>query len=163
MSAALPVPSRQVSLARALYSQADVYLFDDVLSAVDAHVGAAIFQKAILGELADKTRVLVTHGMQYLAQANHVLTMSNGGMAEYGTYKDLTSSGSTSNLAKLVETCERVRARALSETSGVSGRVRSVYTSMIPGAVCLRCWFYAIPAQPCRSLWDPPLVVSLRQ
>jgi len=97
---------QRVSLARALYSQADVYLFDDVLSAVDAHVGAAIFQKAILGELADKTRVLVTHGMQYLAQANHVLTMSNGGMAEYGTYKDLTSSGSTSNLAKLVETYE---------------------------------------------------------
>eukprot|EP00238_Polyblepharides_amylifera_P013256 CAMPEP_0196578562 /NCGR_PEP_ID=MMETSP1081-20130531/7432_1 /TAXON_ID=36882 /ORGANISM="Pyramimonas amylifera, Strain CCMP720" /LENGTH=1552 /DNA_ID=CAMNT_0041897827 /DNA_START=34 /DNA_END=4692 /DNA_ORIENTATION=+ len=97
---------QRVSLARALYSQADVYLLDDVLSAVDAHVGADIFQRAILGELKHTTRLLVTHGMQYLAQSHHVLCLQGGMIVDKGTYKELTVKGSSSNLAKVMETYE---------------------------------------------------------
>lgn len=86
-----------------------MYLLDDVLSAVDAHVGAELFERAILGELAGRTRLLVTHGMQYLQRCDHVLTLSNGSVAEYGTYAQLSQKGSTSNLAKLVATYVRRR------------------------------------------------------
>lgn len=50
-----------MSLARAVYSQADVYLLDDVLSAVDAHVGEHIFKHCVRGMLRDKAVVMVTH------------------------------------------------------------------------------------------------------
>ncbi|CAM9715193.1 unnamed protein product, partial [Hapterophycus canaliculatus] len=52
---------QRVSLARAVYSQADVYLLDDVLSAVDAHVGEHIFKHCVRGILRDKAVVMVTH------------------------------------------------------------------------------------------------------
>jgi hypothetical protein len=54
----------RVALARAVYSAADVYLLDDPLSAVDVHVGRHIFEDCICGELAGKTRLLVTHQVQ---------------------------------------------------------------------------------------------------
>ena len=37
----------RVGLARAIYADADVYLLDDPLAAVDAHVGAHIFEKYV--------------------------------------------------------------------------------------------------------------------
>lgn len=52
---------QRISLARAVYAQADVYLLDDVLSAVDAHVGEQIFKHCIRGMLRDKAVILVTH------------------------------------------------------------------------------------------------------
>lgn len=53
-----------MALARAVYANADVYLLDDPLSAVDAHVGRVLFDDCICGQLADKTRLLVTHQLQ---------------------------------------------------------------------------------------------------
>ena len=50
-----------MSLARAVYADADVYLLDDVLSAVDAHVGEHIFKHCVRGMLKDKAVVMVTH------------------------------------------------------------------------------------------------------
>ncbi|CAF4521120.1 unnamed protein product, partial [Rotaria magnacalcarata] len=61
---------QRVSLARALYSNADIFLLDDPLSAVDAHVGAHIFKNVIgrKGLLNGKTRLLVTHGISHLSK-----------------------------------------------------------------------------------------------
>lgn len=53
-----------MALARAVYAAADVYLLDDPLSAVDAHVGRTLFDAAICGVLAGATRLLVTHQLQ---------------------------------------------------------------------------------------------------
>ncbi|KAF3843965.1 hypothetical protein F7725_016013 [Dissostichus mawsoni] len=68
---------QRVSLARAVYRKADVYLMDDPLSAVDAHVGQHIFDKVVgpKGVLRDKTRILVTHGMSFLPQADLILVL----------------------------------------------------------------------------------------
>jgi ABC-type multidrug transport system fused ATPase/permease subunit len=63
---------QRVALARACYQDADVYLFDDPLSAVDPEVGAHIFRNCICGLLRGKTRVLVTHGLNFLADADQV-------------------------------------------------------------------------------------------
>lgn len=51
----------RISLARAVYSEADIYLLDDPLSAVDPQVASDIFHKCICGVLKDKLVILVTH------------------------------------------------------------------------------------------------------
>ncbi|CAL1547665.1 unnamed protein product [Lymnaea stagnalis] len=84
---------QRVSLARAVYSQADIYLFDDPLSAVDSHVGKHIFKEVIShkGMLGDKTRVLVTHGIQWLPLVDHIIVMTDGQISEEGSYDQLMS------------------------------------------------------------------------
>ncbi|ODM89209.1 Multidrug resistance-associated protein 1 [Orchesella cincta] len=69
----------------------DVYLFDDPLSAVDSHVGKHIFDKMLgpQGLLAGKTRLLVTHGITYLPQTDHIIVLKDGQISEEGTYKQL--------------------------------------------------------------------------
>ncbi|XP_051242789.1 multidrug resistance-associated protein 1 isoform X4 [Dicentrarchus labrax] len=82
---------QRVSLARAVYCDRAVYLLDDPLSAVDAHVGKHIFDQVIgpQGLLKDKTRVLVTHGLSYLPQADLILVMVEGQITEMGSYQQL--------------------------------------------------------------------------
>ncbi|CAG5123107.1 unnamed protein product [Candidula unifasciata] len=84
---------QRVSLARALYAQADVYLLDDPLSAVDSHVGQHIFDYVIghSGMLEGKVRVLVTHGIQYLAHTDQIVVMTEGRISESGHYDELLS------------------------------------------------------------------------
>ncbi|KAK1802156.1 hypothetical protein P4O66_021827 [Electrophorus voltai] len=55
---------QRVSLARAVYSNRDIFLLDDPLSAVDAHVGKHIFEECIKNELKGKSVILVTHQLQ---------------------------------------------------------------------------------------------------
>ncbi|XP_014673768.1 PREDICTED: multidrug resistance-associated protein 1-like [Priapulus caudatus] len=84
---------QRVSLARAVYNDADIYLFDDPLSAVDAHVGKHMFDQVIgpQGILAKKTRILVTHGISYLPQVDQIVVMNGGRMSEIGSYRELLS------------------------------------------------------------------------
>lgn len=62
---------------RAIYKDADIYLLDDPLSAVDTHVGKHLFDECICGFLKDKTRVLVTHQIQYLEEADLIVLFNN--------------------------------------------------------------------------------------
>ncbi|CAH1105174.1 unnamed protein product [Psylliodes chrysocephalus] len=82
---------QRVSLARAVYSNADIYFLDDPLSAVDSHVGKHIFEKVIgpTGLLKNKTRALVTHGIGYLSQTDKIIVLKNGQISETGTYQEL--------------------------------------------------------------------------
>ncbi|XP_054612884.1 ATP-binding cassette sub-family C member 3 isoform X2 [Dunckerocampus dactyliophorus] len=82
---------QRVSLARALYSDADVYLLDDPLSAVDSHVSKHIFDNLIgpEGALKGKTRILVTHGISYLSQVDNILVMVDGRVSEMGSHQEL--------------------------------------------------------------------------
>ena len=94
----------RLGLARAVYAQADLYLLDDPLAAVDAHVGAHIFNKVIgpSGMLKNKARVLVTHGVTFLPQCDHIVVMEEGTVKEQGTY-DKLSSKEGGHLARLME------------------------------------------------------------
>ncbi|XP_071620330.1 ATP-binding cassette sub-family C member 3 isoform X2 [Heliangelus exortis] len=82
---------QRVSLARAVYSGSDIYLLDDPLSAVDSHVAKHIFDKVIgpEGALKGKTRILVTHGISFLPQVDHIVVLVDGKISEMGSYQDL--------------------------------------------------------------------------
>lgn len=67
----------RINLARAVYREADIYLLDDPLSAVDIHVAKHLFEECINGYLANKTRILVTHQVQHLKEANNILILNN--------------------------------------------------------------------------------------
>ncbi|RUS75497.1 hypothetical protein EGW08_016746, partial [Elysia chlorotica] len=82
---------QRVSLARAVYSNADIYILDDPLSAVDSHVGKHIFTHVIGdgGLLKGKTRVLVTHGAHWLPLVDSIVVLENGCITETGSYENL--------------------------------------------------------------------------
>ncbi|XP_045182658.2 multidrug resistance-associated protein 1-like [Mercenaria mercenaria] len=84
---------QRVSLARAVYSDADIYLLDDPLSAVDSHVGKHLFKNVIgpQGLLKRKTRILVTHGIHWLPMVDKILVITDGKISETGTYEELIS------------------------------------------------------------------------
>lgn len=82
---------QRVALARAAYNNADLYLLDDPLSAVDSHVAKHLFEKIIgpKGMLQRKTRVLVTHGVTYLPEMDNIIVLKDGEITEQGTYREL--------------------------------------------------------------------------
>ncbi|VAH36682.1 unnamed protein product [Triticum turgidum subsp. durum] len=84
---------QRVSMARAVYSDSDVYLFDDPLSALDAHVGRQVFDKCIKEELRHKTRVLVTNQLHFLPYVDKILLIHDGVVKEEGTFDELSNTG----------------------------------------------------------------------
>src|SRR5690625_442009 len=67
----------------------EIYLFDDPLSAVDAHVGKNIFNNLILNNLREKNRILVTHQLQYLSKVDYIYVLKDGEIHDEGTYNQL--------------------------------------------------------------------------
>uniref|UniRef100_A0A6M2F7E0 ABC-type xenobiotic transporter n=1 Tax=Populus davidiana TaxID=266767 RepID=A0A6M2F7E0_9ROSI len=84
---------QRVFMARAVYSNSDVYIFDDPLSALDAHVGRQVFDKCIKGELSWKTRILVTNQLHFLSQVDRIILVHEGTVKDEGTFEDLSNNG----------------------------------------------------------------------
>ncbi|KAL6911536.1 hypothetical protein ACP4OV_000341 [Aristida adscensionis] len=80
---------QRIQLARALYSDADVYLLDDPFSAVDAHTGAHLFKECLMRQMSSKTVIYVTHQLEFLRDADLVLVMKDGRIVQSGKYNDL--------------------------------------------------------------------------
>jgi ABC-type multidrug transport system fused ATPase/permease subunit len=95
----------RVSLARAVYSRADVYVMDDVLSAVDEHVGKHISNNVLgpNGLLKNKCRILATNSMAVLKYSNHITMMSEGRIVEEGNYNDIILHKENSKLYNLIK------------------------------------------------------------
>ncbi|XP_033220102.1 multidrug resistance-associated protein 4-like isoform X2 [Belonocnema kinseyi] len=81
----------RVNLARAVYRKADLYLFDDPLSAVDIHVGQHLFQNCILGYLKGNTRILTTHQIHFLPHADTVAIIERGTISYQGSFSEIRS------------------------------------------------------------------------
>ncbi|KAH9747858.1 ABC transporter C family member 2 [Citrus sinensis] len=84
---------QRVSMARAVYSNSDVYIFDDPLSALDAHVGRQVFNSCIKEELRGKTRILVTNQLHFLPHVDRIILVSEGMIKEEGTFEELSKHG----------------------------------------------------------------------
>jgi len=68
----------RVALARAVYARPDVLIMDDPISALDAHVRKDIFNEVFCGLMKDKTRILVTHAVEFIHLADHVIIIKDG-------------------------------------------------------------------------------------
>ncbi|KAF2820855.1 P-loop containing nucleoside triphosphate hydrolase protein [Ophiobolus disseminans] len=90
---------QRISLARAMYSEKDVILLDDPLSAVDANVGGAIMDDAICGKvLCTKTRILCTHNMSVLHNCDRILWLEGGTIRFLGSFSDLQNNAEFSSI-----------------------------------------------------------------
>nr|CAH7760502.1 unnamed protein product [Callosobruchus chinensis] len=104
----------RINLARAVYKDADIYLLDDPLSAVDTHVGKDLLEKCICGYLGSKCVILVTHQLQYLKNANSIYMLEDGRIKVSGSYTDVKSSGKVfSGLVSQIEDEEEVRRKSV--------------------------------------------------
>ncbi|GMM42117.1 hypothetical protein DAHU10_030270 [Hanseniaspora uvarum] len=83
---------QRLALARTVYKDADIYLFDDVLSAVDAHVGKHIMDNCLLDYLNGKTRVLATHQLNLIEHADRVIFLNSDYTYTMGTVDELLAS-----------------------------------------------------------------------
>ncbi|CAD8193906.1 unnamed protein product [Paramecium pentaurelia] len=82
----------RISLARAIYSDSDIILLDDPLSAVDAHVGNFIMKECLLGKLKQTTRILITHALNYCKYTDYIYLFEKGEVIEQGTYRNMLKS-----------------------------------------------------------------------
>ncbi|KAJ7183174.1 ABC transporter [Mycena filopes] len=80
---------QRVNICRSIYSDTDIQIFDDPLSALDAHVGKAVFHNVLQNTLQGKTRILVTHALHFLPHVDYIITIADGQIAERGTYAEL--------------------------------------------------------------------------
>lgn len=90
----------RLGLARALYQDKEIYLMDDPTSALDAHVRAQIIENVYFGALKDRTRILVTHAIDFLERADHIVLMDDGQIVRQGSYGEMLAEPT---FAKLVE------------------------------------------------------------
>ncbi|CAH1105144.1 unnamed protein product, partial [Psylliodes chrysocephalus] len=104
----------RINLARAVYKEADIYLLDDPLSAVDTHVGKQLFEKCITSYLNKKCVILVTHQLQYLKKIKKIFLMKDGRIEISGSYEDIRNSNNEYSklLANIEEEEEEVRRKS---------------------------------------------------
>ena len=81
----------RLALARAVYGDADIYLLDDPLSAVDTHVGKILFEQCIRGLLRKKAVLLVTHLLQFVERCDRVYLIEDGRVTDSGTFDSIAS------------------------------------------------------------------------
>lgn len=80
---------QRVSIARAVYSEADIYLIDDALSALDLNVGTKVMKHVFKQTLRTKTRVMVTHKVSLLKDVDRVVLLNQGKIVAHGKYEDI--------------------------------------------------------------------------
>ncbi|XP_071051524.1 ATP-binding cassette sub-family C member 4-like [Onthophagus taurus] len=82
----------RINLARSIYKESDLYIFDDPFSALDAQLAKSVFEKCVLKFLRGKTRIVVTHNLEILKDFDKIVIMSEGGIETQGNYSDLLAS-----------------------------------------------------------------------
>ncbi|XP_074031101.1 probable multidrug resistance-associated protein lethal(2)03659 isoform X1 [Leptinotarsa decemlineata] len=105
----------RINLARAVYKEADIYLLDDPLSAVDTHVGKQLFDECICEYLKEKCVILVTHQLQYLKNVNNIYLLEYGKVLVSGSYEEIRTSDTKFSrmLADLEEEEEEIRRKSM--------------------------------------------------
>ncbi|KAH9068488.1 ABC transporter [Lactarius deliciosus] len=84
---------QRVNICRAIYSVSDILIFDDPLSALDAHVGESVFNNVLLDNSSGATRILVTHALHFLPKVDHIYFMADGRITEHGTFDEMMANG----------------------------------------------------------------------
>eukprot|EP00345_Euplotes_harpa_P003158 CAMPEP_0168328890 /NCGR_PEP_ID=MMETSP0213-20121227/6780_1 /TAXON_ID=151035 /ORGANISM="Euplotes harpa, Strain FSP1.4" /LENGTH=379 /DNA_ID=CAMNT_0008332107 /DNA_START=1238 /DNA_END=2374 /DNA_ORIENTATION=+ len=102
----------RISLARAAYADTDIVLLDDPISALDSNVKRMVVEQVLLGEMRHKTRLLVTHAVDFIDRADKIVVMEAGRVKHIGTYEELQHSD---EIRHIIETLSQVRHAADNE------------------------------------------------
>ncbi len=94
----------RVALARAMYSDGDIFILDDPISSLDANTGKKIMNNCIINYLKDKTRILVTHSLQYTKYSDRIIYMKNGKIEWEGIYSELIKQDFYNSILNQVKT-----------------------------------------------------------
>ncbi|XP_051129037.1 ABC transporter C family member 12-like isoform X2 [Andrographis paniculata] len=120
---------QRVSMARAVYSDSDVYIFDDPLSALDAHVAWQVFNNCIKEALGGKTRVLVTNQLHFLPQVDRIILVAEGKVKEEGTFEELSKNGSL--FKKLMENAGKMEEHMIENEDSVNSSHEPSFLSSV--------------------------------
>ena len=93
----------RISIARAIYSDSDIYIFDDPLSALDAYVGMNLFKEVFNDFLKEKTFIISTHALQYLSFFDRIFYMKDGKIFWSGTYQEIIKQDFFEEFVKSIE------------------------------------------------------------
>ena len=107
----------RVSIARAVYTNADIVLMDDPLSALDAHVKRKIFDRVWWKELNGKTRLLVTHAVDFLDRVDRIVVMDKGRIALDGTFDELKDKEYFKSIIKCMNKSTNTNSESASDKS----------------------------------------------
>ncbi|WFD30029.1 hypothetical protein MSPP1_001042 [Malassezia sp. CBS 17886] len=153
----------RVALARACYAAADVYLLDDPLAAVDAHVGAHLWKHVIgpTGILAGTTRVLTTNAVSYLSQCDMIFTICGGELLdERGSFDEVMAA--RGEVHRLITLLHRQGGGSGSESAGASGRESTASSGRGTPSSCAAAPA-AAPTRPRVLAKDEVKIESIRQ
>ena len=93
----------RISIARAIYSEAEIYIFDDPLSALDAYVGMNLFKEVFNDYLKNKTFIISTHALQYLNFFDRIFYMVDGKIFWAGSYQEIIKQDFFEEFVKSIE------------------------------------------------------------
>jgi len=124
---------QRVSVARAAYSDADYILMDDPLSALDPQVGKKLFDECIVKLMKNKTRILITNGLQFLQYCDSIIALGQGQASEQRTFQELLNGGG--EVQKLLEELQTSNESA-DLTTDAHGRPRSGSNASIGSERC---------------------------
>ncbi|KAJ8871772.1 hypothetical protein PR048_028112 [Dryococelus australis] len=113
----------RINMARAVYRRSDIYLLDDPLSKVDAHIGQHILEDCICSHISNKTRIIITSQLQCVKKADHIVVMNNGHIEIQGTLQELQNNKlnfDTILSSSDTEAEEQVRGSLAREISNIS-------------------------------------------
>ena len=97
----------RLGLARAVYQDNDLILMDDPISALDANVKKKIFEEVFQEEFKNKTRVLVTHAVDFLHLVDRIILMKDGQIAMEGSYNELKDNEYFQNLKTIYQSHQK--------------------------------------------------------
>ena len=92
----------RINLARCFYEHSDIYLFDDPFSALDVHVACRIIENSVIRDLTNKTRIIVTHSVQYLKYADSIIYMDQGQVQFSGSFPEFQNTKQFEDLQKTI-------------------------------------------------------------
>jgi ABC-type multidrug transport system fused ATPase/permease subunit len=124
----------RLTLARAVYARADIYLLDDVLSAVDQHVGRHLIDNVLgpKGLLSCKTKILATNSIPVLMEADHITLLKDGRIVEAGNYDQAMAN--KEGIASLIRTAKKQDEEGSSQGSSSSDEYTTVVEIITPSS-----------------------------
>ncbi|CAF0898354.1 unnamed protein product [Rotaria sordida] len=140
----------RISLARALYADADLYLLDDPLAAVDPKVAKKIFDQCIgpRSLLRQKTRILVTHQIHFLKEANQTIHLANGHIDELHSEQSNEDQQSNATVEADLSDDDEANFKLNTTTADMNSIIKSEAST--GGAVKWDVWFQLFTAPPLR-------------